>query len=554
MGATHNLHVANYCFLLRFCSIVGWNLENRHDSPSILNRKGASLKRLRNSLSVFLLLTGMTALAVPRNSGNFYVSPAGSDANPGSRQKPFKTIQHAADVAMPGTTINVLGGTYCQRLAVHTSGNAAQGYVTFRSQPGEKAILDGSCMTPEIGWSAMVALHDVSYVKIQGFEIRNYKTADRRRTPFGIRVYGSGSHVQILNNDVHDIWQTYPRRQGPGHGANGFGIAVYGTETTPIRDLIVDGNHVHHLQTGSSESLVLNGNVTNFRVTNNTVHDNNNIGIDIIGFEHTAPDPAVDRARDGVVSENLVYNITSKGNPAYQDSVDSDGIYVDGGTHVLIERNIMHDVDFGLELASEHRVGSTSHILARNNLIYNCHTAGISIGGYDQKRGTTEDVVIVSNTLYKNDTEHTGTGEFQMQFYMRNNLFENNIIYVGTSGRVFFSRSGREEPNVPTVTVDHNLYYYPQGPAAVKWSFDGKDYASFVQYRKATGNDAHSLFADPRFVDASKNNFHLQSDSPARNAGANLGPEKVGEKDLDGQPRVRNGKIDIGCYEVQQSD
>ena len=67
---------------------------------------------------------------------------------------------------------------------------------------------------------------------------------------------------------------------------------------------------MHHLKTGSSESLVVNGNVTNSRITNNIVHDNNNIGIDVIGFERTAPDPAVDQARDGVVSGNLVYNIT----------------------------------------------------------------------------------------------------------------------------------------------------------------------------------------------------------------------------------------------------
>ena len=71
-------------------------------------------------------------------------------------------------------------------------------------------------------------------------------------------------------------------------------------------------------------------------------YDNNNIGIQIvIGFEHTAPDPAVDQARDGVVSGNLVYNITSRGNPAYGNDENSDGIYVDGGTRVLIEQNVM---------------------------------------------------------------------------------------------------------------------------------------------------------------------------------------------------------------------
>lgn len=485
------------------------------------------------------------------NSHILYVAPNGSDSNAGTMQRPFKMLQHAADVATPGTTVEVRGGTYCQRLAIHVSGSAAAGYITFESAPGEKAILDGSCLKLQPGPFPMVVLHDVSYIKLERFEIRNDKTSDRQIVPFGIRVYGHGSHIEILNNNVHDIQQTYPGRMGPGHGANGFGIAVYGTDTTPISDLIVSGNNVHNLKTGSSESLVLNGNVTHFQVTHNTVHDNNNIGIDIIGFERTAPNPSIDRARDGVVGENLVYNITSKGNPAYRDSVDSDGIYVDGGTHVLIERNVMHDVDYGLELASEHRNGSTSHILARNNLIYRCHTSGISIGGYDLKRGTTEDVIIVNNTLYKNDTEHTGTGEIQMQYYLRNNIFKNNIVYVGSAGRAILSRSGREAPNVPTVTMDHNLFYFPAGPTAVKWSFDGKDYPSFDAYRKATGNGRHSIFADPQFVDPAKNNFHLQPDSPARNAGADLGPAVVGTKGLDGHPRVRNGKIDIGCYETQ---
>lgn len=493
-----------------------------------------------------------TTLQAATNSiQTLYVSTTGSDSNPGSRAKPFLTIQHAADNAKPGDTINVRGGTYCERLALTTSGDATQGYITFRSQPGETAVLDGGCLTPSEGHSSMIELHNVSYVKIEGFEVRNYKTNDRRRTPAGIRVYGGGSHVELLKNNVHDIWQTYPGREGAGHGANAFGIAIYGTDaSTPISDLVVDGNEVHNLQTGSSESLVLNGNVTHFRVTHNRVHNNNNIGIDIIGFERTAPDPNVDRARDGIVSENLVYDITSKGNPAYRDSVDSDGIYVDGGTRVVIERNVLHDVDFGIELASEHGGRDTSHIIARNNLIYFCHTAGITIGGYDAKRGTTSDSIIVNNTLYKNDAWRTGTGEFQMQFYLRNNIFKNNIIYVGASGRVLKSIMGRADAGAPTVTMDNNVYFFPAGPGAVKWSFDGKDYASFADYVKGTGDDGHSVFADPRFTDPAKHNFHLQSNSPARGGGAKLGSDIVGADDLDGVPRVREGKLDIGCYQT----
>ncbi|MHB1957733.1 MAG: DUF1565 domain-containing protein [Acidobacteriaceae bacterium] len=510
-------------------------------------------RRYRKLALLGFSLFAVTALCpAAARSASWYVSTSGSDSNPGTKEKPFLTLQHAADLAKPGDTVLVRGGKYCERLAVTISGSATQGYITFRSQPGETAVLDGSCLTPEIGDSPMVALRNVSYVKIEHLEIGNYRTADPTRVPAGIRVYGHGSHIEIRDNNVHNIEQTYPGREGPGRGANGFGIAVYGTDaTTPISYLIVDGNEVHHLQTGSSESLVLNGNVTHFRVTRNRVHDNNNIGIDIIGFEHTAPDPSVDRARDGLVAENHVYDITSRGNPAYGNDANSDGIYVDGGTRVVIERNIVDNVDFGIELASEHFGRDTSHIIARDNLIYSCHTAGISIGGYDEKRGSTHDTVIVNNTLYKNDAWHTGTGEIQMQFYLRNNIFKNNIVYIGDSNRALRSRSGRMDPNTPTVTFDRNVYYSPAGANAVKWSLDGKDYSSFKEYVKATGEDRDSRFADPKFVDPAARNFHLQKGSPAIGSGVNLGQNVVGSEDLDGNPRCTNGKIDVGCYEMR---
>ena len=262
---------------------------------------------------------------------SFYVSPTGNDANSGTQASPWRTVQHAADTARAGSNVNVRGGTYEERVNINVSGNASEGFITFRSYPGETAILDAGHLVPE-GRSGVLTIHNKSYVRIEGLEIRNYHTAEHRLTPLGISVIGAGTHIELLHNNVHHIEQNFQGRDAPGRGGNGFGIAVYGTEANaPISELIIDGNEVHHLKTGSSESLVVNGNVTNFRITHNIVHDNNNIGIDVIGFERTAPNPSVDQARDGVVSENLVYNITSRGNPAYGNEQNSDGIYVDGG-------------------------------------------------------------------------------------------------------------------------------------------------------------------------------------------------------------------------------
>jgi len=493
------------------------------------------------------MLIACVSGAFGQPNSTFYVSTSGNDSNPGTQAAPWRTVQHAADTVRAGSIVNVRGGVYEELVSIKASGNATDGFITFRSYRGETAVLEAEHCTPS-GRSGVLTIDNKSYVRIEGFEIRNYRTAEHRLTPLGISIMGAGSHIVLLKNNVHHIEQTFNGRDAPGRGGNGFGIAVYGTDArTPISELVIDGNEVHHLKTGSSESLVVNGNVTNFRITHNVVHDNNNIGIDVIGFERTAPDPAVDQARDGVVSGNLVYSITSRGNPAYGNDESSDGIYVDGGTRILIEQNVIHDVDFGIELASEHKDRATSYITARNNLIYHCHTAGVSIGGYAPERGHTDHSTVVNNTLYDNDTSGTGSGEFQMQWNMADNIFANNIVYAGPRCLITVSKS-QFERSQPPVTIDHNLYYCASGAKASTWAGASATVKGFDKYVQSTGNDRHSRFLDPHFVDAAAKDFHLQSESPAIAAGMNDGVP-VGELDLEGSPRVKSGNIDIGCYQ-----
>ena len=200
---------------------------------------------LSASAIVPLLLLGSVLSAQAGSGPAFCVSTAGDDSSPGTLQAPWRTIQHAADAVTAGSTVNVRGGVYEERVSINVSGNARDGFVTFQSYPGETAILDGQHLTPEAR-SGMLAIQNKSYVRIQGFEIRNYHTDDRRRTPLGISVLGAGTHIELLKNNVHHIEQTFSGRDAPGRGANAFGIAVYGTEAKhPITDLVIDGNEVH---------------------------------------------------------------------------------------------------------------------------------------------------------------------------------------------------------------------------------------------------------------------------------------------------------------------
>jgi hypothetical protein len=220
---------------------------------------------------------------------------------------------------------------------------------------------------------------------------------------------------------------------------------------------------------------------------------------------------------------------------------------VDGGTRILIEQNVMHDVDFGIELASEHKDRATSYITARNNLIYHCHTAGVSIGGYAPERGHTDHSTVVNNTLYDNDTSGTGSGEFQMQWNMSDDIFENNIVYAGPRCLIAVNKS-QVEKNKPPVAIDHNLYYCASGANASTWAEASGTVTGFDKYVQSTGNDHHSRFLDPHFVDAAAKDFHLQSDSLALAAGATDGVP-VGQVDLEGSQRVTSGKVDTGCYQ-----
>ncbi len=472
----------------------------------------------------------------------FYVATTGNDNNNGSIGAPWRTIQHAATTATAGATVYVMGGVYNEIVTFANSGSATAGYITFESYPGQTAIVDGTGLTVPGGQYGLLTIANQSYLAIGGFEIRNYTSNTTAAVPIGIYVTGAGSNIQLLGNRIHDIATT-----AKGCAANALGIAVYGSSApASINNLTIGGNEVFDNTTGCSETVTLNGNVENWSVTNNLIHDDNNIGFDAIGFEHVSPDPAYDQARNGEVSGNIVYNITSYDNPAYGAQYAADGIYVDGGTQITIERNVVHHADLNMELASEIQGHVTSYITARSNLIYKANSVGVSIGGYGAARGGTDHCDIVNNTLFLNDAKNTGNGEFQIQYYATNNIFENNIVNATGHGLFLHSRTTSEP--MPA-TLDYNLYYSSVGAAAGVWQWNQTVYQGFSRYQKATGQDAHSRFANPLFLSTATPDLQVQPSSPAVDAGVDLGPTVVGTLDFAGNPRVQGPNIDIGAYE-----
>jgi len=455
-----------------------------------------------------LLLSYFVVLSVCflEAQNNYYVSPSGNNINNGSVGFPWKTIQFGVNNLQPGDILNVGPGTYNEEVSFPTSGSSANGYITLLGSPGAK--IDGTGQGEE-----GISISSKNYIKVIGMEVQYFTGTN---TPIGISITGSSSNLEILNNEVHHI-------ENPNNNAHG--IAFYGTSSTPINNILIDGNIIRNCKLGQSEALVLNGNVTNFIVSNNIVHDNDNIGIDFIGYEGTGPIGS-DQARNGVCSNNTVYNISSLTNPAYGGERSADGIYVDGGKDIIIEKNKVYNCDIGIELASEHLGKNTQDIIIRNNFVSGSYQANIMAGGYDANRGNAVNITIVNNTTYKG----TG-GELALQYNCNTIVIKNNIFYAN-SNQAYLQNWGS---NNSAVAVNNNMYYGESTNSSGDW------------------NDANGKFMNPQLVSPFAD-MHIGPGSPAINLGINLGNDGSGNPisgtlDFDNQTRVVNNTIDIGAHE-----
>lgn len=444
---------------------------------------------------LLLLLFGLCIMQMSCSASegkSYYVSPAGSDNHAGTLEGPFRTIQKGCNALGPGDTLYIKAGEYNEKITINASGTQ-DAYITIQPFMEDKVILNGEGIQDI---NDMIYINNKSYIRIKGLELCNSRDGD---TPTGIMVEGYGNGIEILNNKIYAVESS----------DDAHGIAVYGTNgLKPIQDIVIDGNEVYNCKLGSSEAVVVNGNVEGFRISSNAIHDNDNIGIDCIGFEGTAPEN--DQARSGLITGNKVYNISSMDNPEYEGDACAGGIYVDGGKDVVIEKNTVYSCDIGIEVASEHYNRAATNITVRSNLIYSCGLYGFSIGGASSDNGYAEDCLFLCNTLYDNQVG------INIQ-KSRHNKISSNIIYG-----IMTLLEGQMGSN----TLSCNIWYSPHG-----------------NLQRLSG------FEDPRFIDSKQQAFGLSKDSPAIGAGDPWYSAGEGETDILGKPRVGNGRVDCGAFE-----
>lgn len=146
---------------------------------------GASLNpsshlRLRPGRFVALLLAVLPSFA---GAASLYVSPSGSDTNPGTSTAPLKTIQAALDRATAGTTIELAPGTYRERPVTKRAGTATapitlRGPETGKLRSGRyKAVLFGTGRIFNI---------DHSHYVLEGFTIDGQEKLVGKTWPTGL--------------------------------------------------------------------------------------------------------------------------------------------------------------------------------------------------------------------------------------------------------------------------------------------------------------------------------------------------------------------------------
>lgn len=309
----------------------------------------------------------------------------------------YSSIQKAIDNVADGGTVIVrpdADGVYKELINIDKP-------VTLMAD-GD-VVISGEGFTPNKDQDAIITVTG-NDVKISGFELSGLKTGESQ-VAAGIRVKGGASNVKIDSCKICDMGiGSYSGASPKNDNFNAHGIIVSShEENETIKNVTISNCELTGLKLGQSETMVLNGNVEGFEIYNNYVHDNDNIGIDIIGYEENNFNEW-NRARSGYIHNNRIENISTLSNPTYKDGCSA-GIYVDGGYDVDIYENYIENCNIGVSVSSEWEDYASDTIDVYNNYIYNDNDdtawVGLCLGGSEiGKDGFVLDCNIYNNTVY----------------------------------------------------------------------------------------------------------------------------------------------------------
>ncbi|TCB95578.1 carbohydrate-binding protein [Micromonospora zingiberis] len=173
-----------------------------------------------------------------------YVATSGNDSNPGTLSAPLASIQRAVDLAQPGHTIFLRGGTYApsSNIQLLKDGTSSRP-ITLRNYANERVVIDGENMphTPapvggsipraergaihiEGDWWRLIGLEIINGpYGVFGLDVNNgvfERLVTRDNYESGFHLQGASSNNQIVNLDA------YGNRDPRKNGESADGLAI----------------------------------------------------------------------------------------------------------------------------------------------------------------------------------------------------------------------------------------------------------------------------------------------------------------------------------------
>ncbi|BAU92790.1 hemolysin-type calcium-binding protein [Methylorubrum populi] len=313
-------------------------------------------------------------------ANTFYVSPTGSDAQSGTLESPFASLEYAHSRAQPGDTILLRGGVYTPLSGIDLTSDGTSGKpIVVASYPGEHAVLDGSRL-PQGEY--VLNMQDASWNHLVGIEIRN--------GPEGGLIMQGNSHDNIIERlDVH--------HNGGRSEWDGKGISLYGTGGNNLL-LNNDSHDNHDLHGDNADGFQISSTGQGNVLSGNRAWGNSDDGFDLFNVQ--------DGTQAGAVH--------LEGNWAFDNGFDAAGNRVGDGN--------------GFKLGGQRPdAGSESggHTLVHNMAWDNGGS------GFDEN-GATAPSTLEGNTAHDN-------GSYNFGFWEQDNTFQDDVSYG--SGRLAISGS-----------------------------------------------------------------------------------------------------------------
>jgi hypothetical protein len=261
---------------------------------------------------------------------------------------------------------------------------------------------------------------------------------------------------------------------------------------------------------------------TDFDIYDNIIHDCGTTNFDAMWMTGAGGD-------DFDVHHNEIYNCHGNG-IAFEDVANS-----------LIHHNYIHDNDFETAYAGLGVESNCDNVKVYHNLLHDNDDGFciiINSGGHE----------IYNNTCWGNGTPVTYAihlidweGDTPIDNIIKNNIFYTpdgkEIIRIASAGN---GTAFDEMDNI----WDHNILYGAGASSHVVTTEDSGDF-TWAEWQ-AEGFEAHGQHTDPLLMNVSGDDYHLKSNSPAIDAGTDVGLLT----DLDGIPIGRGTAPDVGCYET----